>query len=135
MAKRTCDQLISNEDDSGIPALKKRREEATKLPKIFDGTYFTVVDHDKETKSISAKCMNCIKEKIVRGQSSSTGNFYQHFLRTHAEEHIKMKEYCDERTNKNLAKRANSSKTQTILPFSTDLLDQQKVIPLIFFSV
>lgn len=126
MAKRTIDQLIPNEDVDDIPALKKRREERNNLPKIFDGTYYEVVEHDINTKTIAAKCKKCIKDKIIRGQSSSTGNFYQHFLRTHFDDHKDMKEYCDERTGKT-AKRTISSKMQTMLSFNGSL-DSLKVM-------
>lgn len=126
MAKRTIDHLILNQDLDDHPALKKRREEKNNLPKIFDGTYYEVVEHDTNTKGIAAKCKKCIKEKIIRGQSTSTGNFYQHFYRTHVDEHKVMKEYCDERPGK-LEKKAISSKMQTILPFATGSIDPLKV--------
>lgn len=126
MSKRKSEQL--NEIDNEMHTLKRRREDTVKLPKIFDGSYYEVVEHDKDNKSISAKCMKCIKSKVIRGQSSSTGNFYQHYMRTHPDEHKAMKEYCDEKLDKKVERKAISSKVQSILPFSTGSVDPSKVI-------
>lgn len=66
--------------------------------------------------------------KIIRGQSSSTGNFYQHYFRTHTDEYPKLKDYCDERIEKKMQKKEISSKKQAILSFATCELDPHKVI-------
>lgn len=126
MAKRTRDERIDDEDDSDSPISKKGREESSTLAKIFDGTYFTVIEHDNDTRYISAKCMKCIKEKIIRGQSSSTGNFYQHYIRVHTDNYVAMKEYCDERASRKKEKRISITK-QTVLHFSMGSIDPLKV--------
>lgn len=134
MAKRTSERMIHDVDNDN-PLSKKRCEDSKKLPKIFDGVYYEVIEHDNETKSISARCKKCIKEKIIRGKSTSTGNFYQHFSRTHVVDHGAMKEYCDERNEKKIDKKAGSPGIQTILPFATGLLDPAKVLIDKFFNI
>lgn len=128
--KSTNQQLNSNKkDNDDHSASGKRLEEADKLPTIFDGTYYKVISHDKENKSISAKCMKCIKEKIIRGQSTSTGNFYQHFWRSHREDHKIMKEYCDgKKTEKNVM--SSNVQAQSVLQWvkSNGPLDTNRVI-------
>lgn len=127
MAKRSRERMIHDVDNEN-PLSKKRCEDSKKLPKIFDGIYYEVIEHDDETKNISARCKKCLKEKIIRGKSTSTGNFYQHFSRTHIDDHKTMKEYCDERNEKKIDKKAVSSGIQTILPFATVFLDPAKVM-------
>lgn len=127
MNKRTRDISPSKEVEDATHQTKKIREEKNKLAQIFDGTYFEVVEHDKNTKNISARCMKCgIKEKIIRGQSTSTGNFYQHILRTHPDEYMAMKDKFNEIAEKKLTKKTVPLKTQSILSFA-GLLDAKKV--------
>lgn len=41
--------------------------------KIFDGTYYELVDWDGKSLKIKGKCRNCDKE--LSGQYTSTGNY------------------------------------------------------------
>lgn len=105
-------------------------DQTIKLPKAFDGTYFEVVEYDKITKNITAKCVSCkLKDKSIRGKSTSTGNFYKHYQLTHPDDHAAMRTYCDERIDRKVVrvKRAN----QSVLPF-VGALDQTKVNIIIY---
>lgn len=55
----------------------QQTESNIKLPKIFDGTFFEVVELNKTNKNINARCKKC--KKHVKGQCTSTGNFYKHY--------------------------------------------------------
>lgn len=128
MNKRTRDESTSNEVEDATHQSKKMREENIKLAQIFDGTYFDVIEHDKNTKNIAARCMKCgIKEKIIRGQSTSTGNFFQHILRKHPDEYMAMKEKFNEVAEKKSTKKGVSLKAQSILSFTSGFLDSNKV--------
>ncbi|XP_031633718.1 uncharacterized protein LOC116347298 [Contarinia nasturtii] len=98
-----------------------------KLPAIFDGKYFKIISHDKDTKKISAKCNQCtIKDKIIRGQTTSTGNFYTHYKLTHINYYIAMRDYCKGKTDRRMTT-ANEQKIQSLLPFSMGSLDFNRV--------
>lgn len=106
-------------DDSSMLNPNKK----SKLATVFDGTYFEVVKHDVSNGSISTKCLNCKKENIIRGNSSSTGNFFKHYLKVHRDIHEEMKNYCDEKSEHTIKKR---TRNQSVLPF-TNMLDPKKV--------
>lgn len=110
---------------------KRRREvetDVSKMPKILDGTYYEVREHNKETKWVAAKCLICTKGTIVKGRTNSTGNFHSHFYRYHTEENIEnLKHYCDEDEKSTRKVGENRTKrVQTLLPFAGSL-DQIKV--------
>lgn len=125
MGKRPNEQMIHDVENQ--PPSKIQCDDGIKLPKIFDGTYYEVVELDRKTKNISARCKKCIKEKIIKGQTNTTGNFYQHFSRSHIDDHKALKEYCDGREKRSDHK-LSSTKSQTILPFATSSVDPMKVI-------
>lgn len=109
---------------------KRRRAEETreeiekeiKFPKILDGTFYQVQNHNKQTKSVTAKCMIC--KNNVKGVTNSTGNFFSHFYRKHAEDDIeRLKIHWDDDEKMKLA---THNKIQTLLPFATTL-DPKKV--------
>lgn len=111
MAKRRRVAETSEEIDKEI-----------KFPKILDGTFYQVQNHNKATKSVTAKCMIC--KIAVKGVTNSTGNFYSHFYRKHAEQDIEsLKNHCEEDEK---MKSATSNKIQTLLPFASTL-DPKKV--------
>lgn len=119
-------------DDGSVPEQAKK----PKLAKVFDGTYFTIVEHDEIKKNISAKCTNCvIKENIIRGSSSSTGNFFKHYFKIHPDKHNEMKIYCDEKAEHRKFAAETKTKIQPVLPFS-NMLDPKKVsrVITIFFT-
>lgn len=68
-AKRKRDD--SPDEDTQISKKPK------KLPKILDGVYFKVNDWDGESINLTAQCQLCPSQ--VRGQVTSTGNFFKHF--------------------------------------------------------
>lgn len=110
-------------DDSNL--LKPQK--ILKLAKIFDGTYFEIVEHDENKKSITAKCLNClIKENNIRGSSTTTGNFYKHYLKVHPDKHDEMRIYCDEKAEHRKKVAEFKTKVQSVLPFS-NVLDPKKV--------
>lgn len=55
----------------------RQKESDVKFPKLFDGKYFKVIEWNNTNKKIVAICRKC--EKEVRGQYTSTGNFYKHY--------------------------------------------------------
>lgn len=61
------------------------------VPKIFDGQYFTVSEHNEETGYITARCCECNETK--KGYSTSTGNFISHYSKKHPGELSTLKEY------------------------------------------
>lgn len=86
--------LLDNGDATLNPAILK------KLPKIFDGEYFAVLDYDEKTKKITARCVCCSAKSVsIRGQSTSTGNFYKHYMKAHSNLVDDVKKYCDEKVN------------------------------------
>lgn len=64
-------------------------KKAKKVPKIFDGKFFTITKQSDE--QIDAKCSAC--EEVKRGKISSTGNFLTHFKLKHTDQFDKLKEY------------------------------------------
>lgn len=114
---------LENDDDINMSNPAKK----VKLPTIFDGKFFEVIDYNAENRHISAKCTNCIlKEKIIRGQSTSTGNFFKHYSNIHPDKHELLRAYCDERNDQRKVKSRATCKVQSILPF-TNTLDPKKV--------
>lgn len=103
-------------------------DDKPKFPKILDGTYYKIVEYDKENDSVEAKCMNCTKKDvIIRGSRTSTGNFHTHYTRRHSDHTNDVKDYCDE--NKIERKKVERPKLQSVLPFKF-ALDPMKVIAL-----
>lgn len=106
--------LLDNGDATLNPAILK------KLPKIFDGEYFAVLDYDEKTKKITARCVCCSAKSVsIRGQSTSTGNFYKHYMKAHSNLVDDVKKYCDEKVNAVTTK--GKPDKQSILPFSKKL--------------
>lgn len=70
MSKRKIDV---DEDLASDP----KRQKPIKAPKNFDGNYFELVDWDGQSLNIKAKCQTCQKE--LKGQYTSTGNFFTHY--------------------------------------------------------
>lgn len=69
-----------------------------KKPKILDGKFFKIGDGDEKNENILVTCTSC--KKAIKGQLTSTGNFYKHYRRVHKDIFIEMKEYCDTKISK-----------------------------------
>lgn len=66
-----------------------------KVPKIFDGTYFTITSQSDE--QIDARCSVC--EEVKKGKTTSTGNFLTHYKLKHPNQFEKLKEYLKKSHN------------------------------------
>lgn len=128
MSKRQRNITTDTDDDEFHPNSKRLRDndeesvpQNKKQPKVFDGKYFELVDWDEKATNIKAVCKECKRE--VKGQVSSTGNFYKHYRTVHKDVYHEMKADCDRRIDKE-----NSSSTlkQKKLPFINQI-DQNKV--------
>lgn len=104
-----------------------------KGPKMFDGTYYILKENDdvnetnstKNANSAIAKCVLCtVKPTFIKGNFSSTGNFYKHFKHVHADRLEELRAHCDSKTKPALVKK--NEKLQTILPFA-NVIDPLKV--------
>ena len=60
------------------------------LPKILDNTYYKIYKH--ENAAISAACSSCAN--VISRSVSSTGKFFSHIRRKHADQFEKCKQYC-----------------------------------------
>lgn len=110
-------------DNSSIdePAPKRR-------PKMFDGKYYILEEHDatKKSNSTIAKCMLCtVKPSFIKGSLTSTGNFYKHFKNVHNDRLDELRAHCDSKTKPTIASK-NDQRIQTTLPFAISI-DQHKV--------
>lgn len=112
--RETTSKTIDNDGES---------DQKRNFPKILDGKYFVVLEYDKETEYVRAKCTNCKKGEI-RGKKSSTGNYHAHYTRVHADISEDVKNYCDEKAEKRVT--ARKLNKQTVLPFGNSL-DPMKV--------
>lgn len=70
MAKRPRE----NDEDNQISELTTK---VKKIPKIFDGQFFELVNWDGKSLNITATCQIC--KKPLKGQHTSTGNFTKHY--------------------------------------------------------
>lgn len=61
-----------------------------RIPKILDGTFYTLDCDVGSDGKISAKCNEC--NEIRKGNISSTGNFKSHYKK-HPERLLKLEEY------------------------------------------
>lgn len=105
-------------------------KKAKKVPKIFDGIYYELIDWDGKSTNIQAKCIDC--KGVIKGAITSTGNFYKHYRVSHQDEFKFMKEHCETKLESN---NAVSKKNQsTMLPF-VNMLDHDKVIVLVSIEV
>lgn len=123
--------------DNNTMRMKSRKTESTiddcitnddgpKFPKILDGKYYKIVEYDKATDLVVAKCMHCTKKEVtIRGKKNTTGNFHTHYGRVHSDHADAVKNYCDE--NKIERKKVERPKIQPSLPFKF-ALDPMKVI-------
>lgn len=111
------------------PVNKRQRENDDdslsniKLPKVFDGTYFEPHKWDGKSIEISSICQLC--KKILKGQYTSTGNYYKHYRNTHGNMFDEMKKYCDSKLSKHIGHNAPQPK-ESILKF-VNHIDQEKV--------
>lgn len=69
-----------NVDDNGPPR-KILRVDYEKVPRILDGTFYTIESLERASGSLTAKCTQC--NKCRKGNISSTGNFLSHYRSTH----------------------------------------------------
>lgn len=120
MSKRKADDSSHHEQSA-----KRQR-------KIFDGTFYMLkddaVDNDdnSNTDLIVAQCMICTKETFIRGNNSSTGNFYKHFRKLHNDKVDELKNHCDSKTKPASRGVKKNENVQSILPF-VNTLDSIKV--------
>lgn len=77
----------------GIPVTKRPKK---KIPKILDGTFYTLDAEIGLDGKISAKCNEC--KEIRKGNISSTGNFKSHYKK-HPERLAKLEEYLKQEDN------------------------------------
>lgn len=71
----------SNDSDSidTAPAAKRRRLSISKEPRLLDGKYFKIIKRDGS--KVDAVCTECGKTR--KGEITSTGNFMEHFRKSH----------------------------------------------------
>lgn len=50
---------------------------AKQLPKILSGTFFRTEGWDGKQLNVQAECIQC--KRVIKGQYTSTGNFYKHY--------------------------------------------------------
>lgn len=74
----------SNENEA--PPQKK----AKKVPKILDGTYFSITSRNDDDH-VEARCSEC--DEVKKGKLSSTGNYITHYRLKHKEKVEKLMQY------------------------------------------
>lgn len=87
-----------------------------KVPKIFDGKYFEVINHDVND-NVKAKCVTC--NEMKNGNTSSTGNFFKHYEKKHPLQLNELKLYTKKKDNLSQKSENTKSSQQRTLPFGS----------------
>lgn len=105
-----CSFLATDDSSSNgneqLPPAKKLK----KVPKIFDGKFFTITRETSE--QIDARCSAC--EEVKKGKITSTGNFLTHYRLKHQEEFKNLKEYLKSSQNEKQPNESKAVKQPTI---------------------
>lgn len=115
MSKRKRCTNEADEDERSSNVLKK--------PRVLDDTYFKIDEWDMESSNISAKCTTC--KKKVKGQLTSTGNFFKHIRSCHPDLLETVKNYCEAKMNSKVEISSPQTKQRKLSYINR--LDQNKV--------
>lgn len=87
-----CLKTISDD-----PSAVSSNDQTEHIPKILDGTFFTIIKKVKEEKNgkttwkVEVKCKEC--GEVKRGSKDSTGNFFRHYRSVHPDRVKAAEEY------------------------------------------
>lgn len=120
--------MLYLDDLESEPPVKK-----TKMPKIFDGTFYTV---EKVTmEKIEARCIEC--SEVRKGDITSTGNFKNHYKSKHPGRLKVLEEYLKKSTSETPIIKVHQPTISQVISsaVSPESVSLQKTFQIPFFSI